>query len=156
MNTISLNQNEDVTNKKHINQNEDNLEPGEIRDDGNEDLLAKNCYFWMNTKCKFGQCCKYQHPTRCIEQMKNGRCYNRKNCKLVHPKMCTYKYCFKKNCWFNHPSKGHRQRYSNKKILQFKKNYPNFNKKKWIKVFDKKGDLAICNRSILLLLLKYI
>ena len=84
--SISPNHNEDVTTE------ENDLEPGEIRDDVNEDLITRNCYFWMNRKCKFGQYCIYKHPLRCIEQMKNGRCYNN-NCNLVHPIMCKYKNC---------------------------------------------------------------
>ena len=28
----------------------------------------KICHFWATEKCKFGQNCNYEHPTRCIYQ----------------------------------------------------------------------------------------
>ena len=132
MTTISFDRNKDDINRKHIDQNEDDLEPGEIRDDENENQIAKNCYFWMNTKCKFGKRCTYQHPARCFEQLNIGRCSDRKNCKLVHPKMCKYTYCKRRKCWFNHP---HQYSKYNKKIQKFKKSIlGNRNLKKWIKI----------------------
>jgi len=67
-----------------------------------------NCHFWMTKKCKFGNQCNYEHPTRCKELMENGKCHD-KNCKQVHPKICRNmlndSYCSRKNCWFNHPTK---------------------------------------------------
>ena len=68
----------------------------------------KVCHFWTTKKCKFGQNCSYEHPTRCNKHIEWGICNNR-DCKLVHPKMCRNmlndSYCSRPNCWFNHPTK---------------------------------------------------
>ena len=66
------------------------------------------CSYWITDKCKFGQNCKYEHPTRCREHMDWGKCKT-ENCELAHPKMCRNmikdSYCSRSKCWFNHPTK---------------------------------------------------
>ena len=48
----------------------------------------KECYFWLNYQCKFGEKCRMEHPTRCQEILEKGTCSNGNNCKLAHPKIC--------------------------------------------------------------------
>ena len=90
--------NQEVINKNQILKKDNNITNRE----------NNNCHFWMTKKCKFGNQCKYEHPTRCKELMENGKCRDT-NCKQVHPKICRNMlndgYCSRKNCWFNHPTK---------------------------------------------------
>merc|ERR1711951_102641 len=52
---------------------EDNKQ--EIRKENNDnkgsDQGRKKCYFWINSKCKFGDKCRSEHPTRCQERKWN-------------------------------------------------------------------------------------
>ena len=50
-------------------------------------MEKKECWFWMNRKCKFGDRCKDKHPTQCTSMMKCGKCPDRR-CNLAHPKVC--------------------------------------------------------------------
>lgn len=70
-------------------------------------IEKKECWFWINRKCKFGDKCKDNHPTQCITMMKSGRCPDSR-CKLAHPKICrnlyNEGYCSRRNCWYIHPT----------------------------------------------------
>lgn len=67
----------------------------------------KDCWFWLNRKCRFGDRCKDNHPTQCKKMMENGRCPDNR-CKLAHPKVCrslfNERYCSRRNCWYVHPT----------------------------------------------------
>merc|ERR1711915_594341 len=81
----------------------------ENSDNKGSDQGRKKCYFWINSKCKFGDKCRSEHPTRCQETLENGTCSKGDNCKLEHPKICwnilRRQYCDRKFCRYTHPSK---------------------------------------------------
>ena len=56
-------------------------------DTKDKETKKKECWFWLNRKCKYGDRCKYEHPTLCKEMMESGRCYDHR-CKIPHPKIC--------------------------------------------------------------------
>jgi len=39
-------------------------------------MEMKECWFWTNRKCKFGDRCKDKHPTLCTAVMESGKCTN--------------------------------------------------------------------------------
>merc|ERR1712240_234977 len=73
-----------------------------VRDD-----RKKECWFWNNRICKYGENCRDVHPTQCKIWLESGRCHDR-GCKLSHPEICRLiydsAYCNRKNCWFIHPT----------------------------------------------------
>ena len=81
----------------------------ENSDNKGSDQGRKKCYFWINSKCKFGDKCRSEHPTRCQETLEKGTCSKGDNCKLEHPKICwnilRRQYCDRKFCRYTHPSK---------------------------------------------------
>ena len=110
----------DVENYEEINQ-EKEIEEQEKKDHDKDKARKKNldkkdeenketkkdCWFWLNRKCKYGDRCKHEHPTQCKTIIENGRCPDSR-CKLSHPKICRsiyYEgYCSRRNCWYIHPS----------------------------------------------------
>ena len=93
-----------------LGQNENKQETRKENSDNKEsDQRRKKCYYWINSKCKFGDKCRSEHPTRCQETLENGTCSKGDNCKLEHPKICwnilRRQYCNRKFCRYTHPSK---------------------------------------------------
>ena len=76
------------------------------KDEENKET-KKDCWFWSNRKCKYGDRCKYEHPTHCKKMIESGRCPDSR-CKQTHPKICRSiyfeGYCNRQNCWYIHPS----------------------------------------------------
>ena len=44
----------------------------------------KECWYFMNRKCKFEGKCREKYPTLCPAKLENGKCSN-KSCNLAHP-----------------------------------------------------------------------
>ena len=97
-------------NRRHTENDErKNTEDRNTADNSRTNKVKKTCSYWITDKCKFGQKCKNEHPTRCREHnMDWGEC-EKKNCEFEHPKMCRNmikdSYCSRSNCRFNHPNK---------------------------------------------------
>ena len=71
------------------------------KDEAKNDENKKECWFWTNRKCKYGDRCKYEHPTHCKKMIESGRCPDSR-CKQTHPKICRSiyfeGYCSRQNC----------------------------------------------------------
>ena len=71
------------------------------------DERKKECWFWNNRKCKYGENCRDVHPTQCKIWLESGKCHDR-GCNLSHPEICKLiynsAYCNRRNCWFTHPT----------------------------------------------------
>ena len=85
----------------------DSNKNGDSKDEAKNDETKKECWFWSNRKCKYGDRCKYEHPTHCKKMIESGRCPDSR-CKQTHPKICRSiyfeGYCNRQNCWYIHPS----------------------------------------------------
>merc|ERR1712240_155743 len=93
-----------------LEQNDNKQETRKENSDNKErDKRRKKCYYWINSKCKFGDKCRSEHPTRCQETLEKGTCSKGDNCKLEHPKICwnilRRQYRDRKFCRYMHPSK---------------------------------------------------
>ena len=82
----------------------------------------KECWFWINRKCKFGDRCRDNHTELCKEFLEWGEC-KIENCTIKHPIVCKYlyenKYCRNmKECRFRHPN-----RIRNKYEYEYKSEY---------------------------------
>ena len=47
----------------------------------------KECWYYTNKECKFGDRCKDEHREQCRETIENGYCFDN-NCRLGHPIIC--------------------------------------------------------------------
>ena len=88
--SLGMNQGKKIEPEKHVRDNN-----------------QKECWFWNNRICKYGENCRDVHPTQCKIWLESGRCHDR-GCKLSHPEICRLiydsAYCNRKNCWFIHPT----------------------------------------------------
>ena len=73
-------------------------------------------YKW--NKCPNYEQCKFRHPPRCRDMLRDGKCRYKKKCKYHHPPLCKFslkeRKCFNKECKFFHLAKTLRHEYENK------------------------------------------
>ena len=66
----------------------------------------RECFYYTNKTCKFGNQCLYDHIDSCKEMVDNGYCFD-KNCRLGHPRICREIYetgrCKRNMCQYFHP-----------------------------------------------------
>ena len=90
----------------------------------------KECWFWINRKCKFGDRCRDKHPELCKEMLKWGKC-SIDNCTVIHPivcmNICKYKYCSMENCRYRHPTEIRNEYKSENNQRRPNANNPNYN-----------------------------
>ena len=78
----------DETKKEEEAEGQNMQETRKKENDNNRSDQGKNkYYYWMNTTCKFGDKCRSEHPTRCLEILEKRACSNGENCILVHLKI---------------------------------------------------------------------
>ena len=87
---------------------EENKEPPEEEADQpseNTDICPE--YKWK--KCSNYNQCKYKHPPRCKDLLRDGKCRYKKKCKFHHPPLCRYslkeRKCLNHECKFFHIAK---------------------------------------------------
>ena len=101
--------NQGIVEEKKDQEKEKEKKNEDKKDDTNDkETKKKECWFWLNRKCKYGDRCKYEHPTLCKQMMEIGKCYDHR-CKIPHPNTCNSLffegYCSREqNCWYIHPS----------------------------------------------------
>ena len=96
-------------NRKNDDRNENNGNnkdmSNDTRDDRNND--RKNCWFFENRACKYGNNCRNKHQEICKQWIETGKCSDSR-CKMAHPKKCrVYNeqgVCYRQNCWYFHPN----------------------------------------------------
>merc|ERR1712240_70544 len=63
----------------------------ENSDNKGSDQGRKKCYFWINSKCKFGDKCRSEHPKICWNILRRQYC-DRKFCRYTHPSKMENRY----------------------------------------------------------------
>ena len=108
---------------------EDEVKEDEVKEDENKEMMTerekeshkkdkgenknkkkeeskRECFYYTNKTCKFGNQCLYEHKDSCKEMVDNGYCFD-KNCRLGPPRICWMIYetgsCKRNMCKFFHP-----------------------------------------------------
>lgn len=91
-----------MTEKEKVSHEKDK---GENRNEKKEES-KRECYYYTNNTCKFGNTCIYDHIDSCKEVVDNGYCFDKK-CRFGHPRVCRMIYktgsCKRNMCKFFHP-----------------------------------------------------